>query len=88
MTGIVTAYVVLELRQNLRQFTCSYLLQKACPRRDSNPRPLTHDLDTITTTLRELVEIRRNFWSMYLYIFYSAIFWALKGGIISKDIFL
>ena len=77
MTGIVTAYVVLELRQNLRQFTCSYLLQKACPRWDSNPRPLAWDLDTVTTTLQELVEIRGIFWSIYLYIFFSAIFWAL-----------
>ena len=56
MTGTVTAYVVLDLRQNLRQFTCSYLLQKVCPRRDSSPRPIAYDLDTITTTLRELVE--------------------------------
>ena len=77
MTGIVTAYVILELRQNLRQLTCSYLLQKAYPRRDSNPRPLSHDLDTVTTTLRELVEGRGIFWSIYLYMFFSAIFWAL-----------
>ena len=77
MTGIVTAYVVLELRQNLRQLTCSYLFQKACSRWDSNPCPSTHDLDTVTTTLRELVEINGKFWSIYLYIFFSAIFWAL-----------
>ena len=64
MTRIVTAYVALELRQNLRQFTCSYLLQKACPWRDLNPRPLAYDLDTVTTTLRELVEVRGIFWSI------------------------
>ena len=77
MTGTVTALEVLELRQNLRQFTCSYLLQKAWPRQDSNPRPSTHDIDTVTTTLQELVEVIGIFWSIYLYIFFSAIFWAL-----------
>ena len=64
MTEIVTAYDVLELRQNLRQFTCSYLLQKACPRWDWNPRPLAWDFDTVTTTLRELVENLSIFWSI------------------------
>ena len=77
MTEIVTAYVVLELRQNLRQFTCSYLLQKAYPQRDSNPRPSAYDLETVTTILRGLDEGGGIFWSIYLYMFFSAIFWAL-----------
>ena len=82
MTGTVTALEVLELRQNLRQFTCSYLLQKVCPWQDSNPRPSAQDLDTITTTLRGPVELLRKFWSIYLYIFFSAIFGPKEGQIL------